>query len=134
MALERRFLVAKSFARILERALPDRQFLVEGYLGCEAQGHFVRVGPDRAWLMLGSAGEESPPDAVEVPKAHAEALLDLTPGVIRFVRVALPRCSARGFLDRLHAPNRADLVTLLFADEDELARFEPWRWLRSRDY
>lgn len=92
MSRERRFLIAPSLARFIQRE--------RGILDRIAEGHFrpkpnrrqlVRVERGRSHLiLLTQAGDRSfAEEQTEIPLLQAEALMDLAAGTVAFDRTAL---------------------------------------------
>ncbi len=119
MSNERRFLIAPSLARFIQRE--------RGILDRIAEGHFqpkpdrrqlVRVEQGRSHLILltqaedGSLAEEQ----TEIPLLQAEALMDLAAGTVAFDRTALSLGGdAEALLDRFLIPQGVDLLTVTIA-------------------
>lgn len=130
--MERRFLIASSLARLIqkERGLGSR--IVEGYFAPRPdRKQIVRIENGGAQLILvstppGGAPEE---ERAEVPRAHAEALLDVAQGKIAFARgtVALPG-GREVFLDRFMIPTRIDILTVTLPDGERPEGFQPPAW------
>ncbi len=124
----RRFLVAPSLARLVDRETGPGTDRVEGFFPPQPERRqVVRVEPDRAQLILmtAEAGEER----VEVPRGHAEALLDVVPGRVALRRTTLALADGTdAILDRFVVPGALDVVTVAFAGEDEAAGFAPPAW------
>jgi len=132
MPSERRYLIASSLARLIqkERGLGSRT--VEGYFAPQpGRRQVVRIEDGSAQLILittaegGSAEEER----ADVPRAHAEALLDVAAGKLAFARGRMPLPGGReALLDRFMAPGRIDLVTVAFEDAEQAGRFQAPAW------
>ena len=126
---DRRFLIASSFARLIERQRGTQNEVVEGYFPPRpGRRQVVRVESAAAYLTLTSMPGEGPvnEERVAVPKGHAEALLDVTPGVIGFSRTGLALAGGgEAVLDRFSRPGRLDTLTVSFADADQAGEAEP---------
>ncbi len=130
--MERRFLIASSLARLIqkERGLGSR--IVEGYFAPRPdRKQIVRIENGGAQLILvstppGGAPEE---ERAEVPRAHAEALLDVAQGKIAFARgtVGLPG-GREVFVDRFMIPTRIDLLTVAIPEGERPEGFQPPAW------
>jgi CYTH domain-containing protein len=131
MAVERRFVLASSLARLLQREGGPAERVVEAYFPARSdRTQFVRVARNQAHLVLSSSGADgqASEEAVEVPHAHAEALVEVAAGTIAFDRtaVSLGR-SIEGVLDRYILPQGLDLLTITIVGD--LRTFAPLLWL-----
>jgi CYTH domain-containing protein len=130
MSRVRRFLIAPGLTRIIRRERPGR-LLVEGHFASQAaRRSYVQIDNDDCALVLASSdadGEHSE-KRTPLPTEHAQALVDVCPGVLKFERstVALGRRDA--FVERLVAPAGLDVVTVHFDSADEGAAFAPPAW------
>ena len=120
MPRSRRFLIAPSLARLLRKERGVEGRIVEGHFpGQYGRTHFVSFEPGHAYLVLtnpdapGGTAEER----TEVPRAHAEALLDVCSGRIGFERTKLqlrPGCEV--VLSRFLQPAGLDVLTVVFEE------------------
>src|SRR3712207_3358167 len=130
MTVDRRFLVARSLARLVRKERGTAERAVEGYF--PAQGdrtHFVSIEPGHCHLVLATrspAGETE--ERTEVPRAQAEALLDVCSGKIAFDRSHVPVGSREVFLDRFMTPGRFDLLTVCFEARGDAEAFAVPAW------
>jgi CYTH domain-containing protein len=134
MAVERRFVLASSLARLLQREGGPAERVVEAYFPARSdRTQFVRVARNQAHLVLSSSGADgqASEEAVEVPHAHAEALVEVAAGTIAFDRtaVSLGR-SVEGVLDRYILPQGLDLLTVAIPGDPRT--FAPLLWLGPR--
>jgi hypothetical protein len=68
-------------------------------------------------------------ERTEVPRGHADALLDVCAGKAVYDRSRVAIGGGRdAFIDHLVTPGALDLVTLEFEDEAEAGRFQPAPW------
>ena len=67
-------------------------------------------------------------ERTDVPRTHAEALLDVTPGKVDYVRSALSIGSREVRIDRFVTPGPLDLITVDFDKEEDLRDFRPLPW------
>ncbi len=132
MPNERRFLIASSLARLIqkERGLGSR--IVEGYFAPRPdRKQIVRIENGGAHLILVTTPQGGRPEEerAEVPRAHAEALLDVAQGKVAFARgtVALPG-GREVALDRFMVPTRIDVLSVAFPDGEDPAGFQPPAW------
>ena len=132
MSSSRRFLVASSLARLLRKERGVEGRIVEGHFpGQYGRTHFVSFEPGHAHLVLtdpkapgGTAEERS-----EVPRAHAEALLDVCSGKIGFERTRLqlrPGCEV--VLSRFLQPAGLNVLTVVFEEGQEAEAFAVPAW------
>src|SRR5919112_424000 len=90
MPVPRRFLIASSLARLIQREGRPATRLVEAYFPPRADRTLlVRVEHGRASLILRSSGPDGQigEEAVEVPLSHAEALVEVANGTVAFDRL-----------------------------------------------
>ena len=129
---ERRFLIAPSLARLIERAQGPARRLVEGFFPREENRvHFVRVEGDAAELVLltRTDGGEWQTEAVDVPQAHAEALMEVPSGHVAYDRFVVPVAEDRtAMLDRLVEPEPFELLTAAFDTREDAERFAAPAW------
>ncbi len=121
MSDERRFLIAPSFARLIQRE--------RGILDRIAEGHFtpkpdrrqlVRVERGRSQLILLTQAEDGSfaEEQTEIPVLQAEALMDLAAGTVAFDRTALSLGGdVEALLDRFLIPQGVDLLTVTIASD-----------------
>jgi CYTH domain-containing protein len=132
MPQERRFLIASSLARLIqkERGLGSR--IVEGYFAPRPdRKQVVRIENGGAQLILISTPQGGTPEEerAEVPRAHAEALLDVAQGKVAFARGTVPLAGGREVaLDRFMIPARIDILTVTFADGEGPDAFQAPAW------
>jgi CYTH domain-containing protein len=128
MAVARRFLIASSLTRLIRKERGSERVL-EGYFApqSERQSH-VRIEKGQSYLVLtsldGSVGE----NWTDVPRSHAEALLEVSPGTVTFERSRVRMSHHEALVDRFMAPGPLDLVTVEFATQDEADAFPPPAW------
>ncbi|KAA2235423.1 hypothetical protein [Salinarimonas soli] len=125
----RRFLVASSLARLIERQRGRHDEIVEGFFPPQAdRRQTVRIETAAAYLTLVMGGEPSE-ERFDIPRRHAEALIAATGGLVGFGRTALTLPGGEAaLLDRFTRPGRLDTITVAFVDEAAAAAFEapPW--------
>jgi CYTH domain-containing protein len=129
MSTSRRFLVASSLARLIGRER-DSHRVAEGYFPDQAnRALHVRVEDRTARLILvATDAETSGEQAIEVPLAQAEALLEVTAGQLSYVHTSLPVGSQEVSLYRIMSPARLDLISVVFASRESAGSFEPPVW------
>jgi CYTH domain-containing protein len=133
MAFVRRFLIPSSLTRLIRKERGSER-VVEGHFPIqgERQSH-VRIERGQCHLVLTSIeGEVSAAeDWTEVPRSHAEALLDVCPGTVNFERSCLPLRDREALVDRFITPGPLDLVSVEFATQGEADAFLPPVWFGS---
>ena len=90
MAVARRFLIASSLTRLIRKERGSER-VTEGHFApqSERQSH-VRIEKGQAYLVLTSLDGDVPTaeDWTDVPRSHAEALLEVCPGTVVYERYA----------------------------------------------
>lgn len=129
MITRRRFLVASSFARIIQREHGGRR-QVEGYFPPQQDRiSWVRLEESRATLILRTAGVNGgKEEQTDIPIAHAHALLDVCAGEIDYVRTNFPLNGRMIFLDQFFRPGGLNLLTVTFEKAGEADSFRPPLW------
>jgi CYTH domain-containing protein len=130
MTIDRRFLVARSLARLVRRERGTAERAVEGYFAAQGdRTHFVSIEPGHCHLVLAtrSPGGEAE-ERTEVPRAQAEALLDVCSGKIAYDRSRLPIGAREVFLDRFMTPGPFDLLSVCFEEPDDAEAFAAPAW------
>ncbi len=115
MAVERRFLIASSLARLIQRESQATSRIVEGHFPPHPERfQLVRVEREQAMLILAQRQEDGrgAEERAEIPHAHAEALIDVAAGTVAFDRmvVVLPG-EGRALLDRYMLPCGIDVLS-----------------------
>src|SRR5215216_1924760 len=131
MKSERRFLIAPSFARLIQRERGITARVVKGFFPPqETRIQFVRLEGDHAQLVLVTSNDgEWETEAVDVPFSHAAALVDVAPGHLVYDRSVVPVADERtGFLDLLFELGPIDLLTVDFDARADAETFEPPVW------
>ncbi len=132
MPNERRFLIASSLARLIqkERGLGSR--IVEGYFAPRPdRKQIVRIENGGAQLILVSTSQAGAveEERADVPRAHAEALLDVAQGKVAFARGTVPLQGGREVaLDRFMIPTRIDILSVTFPEGERPEAFQPPAW------
>jgi CYTH domain-containing protein len=129
MTIRRRFLLAPSFARLIQRERGGlRQ--VEGYFPEQRdRTSWVRMEGSRGLLILRSTGPDGDvEEETEVPVGHVHALLDVCSGEVDYTRTALPISGHHTLIDQIVRPRALHLVTVEFDTEVESQAFEPLEW------
>ena len=129
MRITRRFLLAPSLARLIEKERVGHH-VTEGYFPDQPRGSTcVRLEEGIGSLILVRHGSgERVEEVTDLPQSHAEALLDLAQGGVAYRRIPLSLGPRGVQVFRFAAPELLDLVSVEF-ERDELARgFQPLGW------
>jgi CYTH domain-containing protein len=103
------------------------------------EGHFpnqtgrsshVHLDGDTSSLVLLTTADDGSPleERTEVPRAHAEALLDVAPGKVDYARTRLNAAGREIWVDRFVTPGPLDLIQVNFDNQEEASRFAPPAW------
>lgn len=129
MSTARRFLLAPSLARLIERERGGYR-ITEGYFPARGdQSLHVRLEEGAGTLvLLGGEAGGSQEKAADLPSAQAWALVDLTAGRVDYLRIELGIGTGQAQILRYHAPGPLDLVTVPFETEEQAQEFAtpPW--------
>ncbi|MEZ0170987.1 hypothetical protein [Microvirga sp. TS319] len=129
MTARRRFLLASSLARLVQRERGGlRQ--IEGFFPEQpGRAALVRLEENKALLILRLATSEGEvEEQAEVPMAHAHALLDVCAGEIAYDRTKLPIGDRVALIDQVIHPREVHLVTIEFDTDGEARDFRPLAW------
>jgi CYTH domain-containing protein len=129
MIIRRRFLLASSLARLIQRERGGvRQ--IEGFFPEQRdRTSWVRLEENRAMLLLRTTGPEGDvEEQTEVPVAHAHALLDVCAGEVDYTRTKLSIGDHGALIDHLSRPHALHLVTVEFDNVEEARGFDPLPW------
>jgi CYTH domain-containing protein len=130
MVTERRFLIAPSFTRLIRKELGSSGRIVEGYFPPQPErNQIVRVDRNRCELVLfvkGGDGATSE-ERAEVPRPHAEALMEVAAGTVAFDRTPMP-LGREILLDTFVAPAGLHLLTVPFGEGEKAEQFYPPTW------
>jgi hypothetical protein len=126
MIIRRRFLLASSLARLIQRERGGvRQ--IEGFFPEQRDRiSWVRLEENRAMLLLRTTGPEGDvEEQTEVPVAHAHALLDVCAGEVDYTRTKLSIGDRVALIDHLIRPHALHLVTVEFENVEEVRGLDP---------
>jgi CYTH domain-containing protein len=130
MAVVRRFLIAASLTRLVRKDRGSER-VIEGFFAPqgERQSH-VRVEKGQSYLVLTSLDGEvtSAENWTDVPRSHAEALLEVCPGSVTFERSRVRTGQHDAFVDRFVTPGPFDLVCVEFGVQADADAFSPPAW------
>ena len=129
MVAYRRYLIASSLARLIRKERGGNR-ITEGHFPNQAdRSSFVIVDGDKGSLVLVHAGPNGPTEErTEVPRAHAEALLDVTPGKIDYLLTNLTVGTRDVQIARFVTPGPFDMIAVSFESEEEARDFRPLSW------
>ncbi|MBM1170076.1 hypothetical protein [Microvirga arabica] len=129
MTIRRRFLLASSLARLIQRERGGlRQ--IEGFFPEQRdRSSWVRLEENRGLLILRTAGPHGEiEEQTEVPVGHAHALLDVCAGEIEYTRIRLGIGDRDALVDQFNRPRDLHFVTVEFDGEAESREFQPLPW------
>ena len=128
--VQRRFLIASSFARLIRKEGGVAGRIVEGYLPARPhRDHFVSIEPGHAYLVLAPVGGVGQEERTEVPRSQAEALLAVCAGKVGFeCTIVRLRGDTQALLQRFVAPGSLDLLSVEFAVGEDADGFVPPAW------
>src|SRR3954447_12963216 len=130
MSTTRRFLIASSLARLIRKDRGGAR-VTEGYFPNQTgRSSHVHVEGDRGSLVLVTAAANGPlaEERTEVPRAHAEALLDVAPGKVEYARSRLTAAGREIRIDRFVRPGPLDLISVEFDTDEQAGSFRPPLW------
>lgn len=129
MVTSRRYLIASSLARLIRKERGGNR-VTEGHFPNQAdRSSFVVVEGDKGSLVLVHSSSGGPiEERTEVPRAHAEALLDVTPGKLDYLLTHLTVGTRDIQILRFVTPGPLDLISVFFESEDEARDFRPLSW------
>ena len=131
MTVVRRFLIASSLARLVARERGSKS-ITEGYFaGQHGRVSYVTLGGERAQLVLIAEPTGSAPveERTDIPRAHAQALLEVCGGQITIERSTLPIAGrAEVLIERITHPGVLTSVAVDFHNPDEAEAFTPPVW------
>ncbi|MDP8917957.1 MAG: hypothetical protein M3O00_03610 [Pseudomonadota bacterium] len=129
MVTSRRYLIASSLARLIRKERGGNR-VTEGHFPNQAdRSSYVVVEGDKGSLVLiqpGSGGLTE--ERTEVPRAHAEALLDVTPGKLDYLLTHLTVGTRDIQITRYVTPGPLDMISVMFESEEEARDFRPLSW------
>ncbi|WP_166802462.1 hypothetical protein [Microvirga pakistanensis] len=129
MVAYRRYLIASSLARLIRKERGGNR-VTEGHFPNQAdRSSFVIVDGDKGSLVLVHTGANGPvEERTDVPRAHAEALLDVTPGKIDYLLTHLTVGTRDVQIARFVTPGPLDMISVSFESEEEARDFRPLSW------
>jgi CYTH domain-containing protein len=126
MTIVRRFLLAPSFARLVRKERGSQR-VTEGYFATQSgrNSHvLVENGQCHLVLVTPEEGAVASEERTEVPRAHADALLDVCAGKTVYERARISVGGGReALVDRITHPGVLDLVSVEFDTREEAASF-----------
>lgn len=129
MVAYRRYLIASSLARLIRKERGGNR-VTEGHFPNQAdRSSFVIVDGDKGSLVLLQNGANGPvEERTDVPRAHAEALLDVTPGKLDYLLTHLTIGTRDIQIARFVTPGPLDMISVSFESEEEAKDFRPLSW------
>jgi CYTH domain-containing protein len=129
MTIRRRFLLASSLVRLVQRQRGGLRH-IEGYFPERPdRSALVRLEENKGLLILRMAGPDGEvEEQTEVPIAHAHALLDVCAGEIAYDRTKLRIGDRVALIDQVIHPRDVQLVTIEFGTGGEAKDFRPLAW------
>ncbi len=112
------FIIAPSLARLIWKERGGER-VQEGYFPDQpGRRTYVHVEDTRSHLILEADGDETPEEQADLPVAHAQALLAVSPGQVEYLRTRLSIGPHE--IQALHfvRPGPLDLVMLPLAPQD----------------
>lgn len=130
MSVVRRFLIAPSLARLVRKERGASR-IVEGFLNPQ-QGRtsLVRVeGGQCQLVLLSGEGAAVSEERTDIPRAHADPLLEACAGRATFDRTRFALGGGReAVLDHYSKPGRLDIACVSFERAEEASAFTPPAW------
>jgi hypothetical protein len=118
MTILRQFIIAPSLARLIQKERGGERVL-EGYFPDQPQhSTYVQIEEARSSLILEAMEGDAPDEQADVPLAHAQALLAVSPGQVEYLRTTLSIGSHKIQALRFVRPVALDLVAVAGAPED----------------
>jgi CYTH domain-containing protein len=129
MRTTRRFLLAPSLARVIEKERAGH-WVTEGYFADQPRGNtYVRLEEGIGSLILVRHGSgERVEEPTDLPRSQTEALLDLTPGGVTYLRIPLSLGPSGAEILRFTAPGSLDLISVEFKRDEDARDFQPLAW------
>jgi CYTH domain-containing protein len=129
MSTSRRFLLASSLARLIQKERGGQR-VSEGYFP-ERSGRssWVRIDGRSGSLALITQGpDRATEEQTEIPRAHAEALLAVTAGELDYVRTSLSIGTREAHVSQLITLGPLEIIDMQFERENEARDFHPPAW------
>ena len=131
MKVVRRFLLAPSLSRLARRERGSAR-LTEGYFATQSgRNSHVLIEASQCQLVLVASGPDgaAKEERTDVPRAHADALLDVCAGRAVYDRTNFPLGGGReALVDRLSVPGPLDVVSVEFDSQQDADGFTPPPW------
>jgi CYTH domain-containing protein len=130
MSINRRFLIAPSLSRLIRKERGASR-VTEGYFpNHPGRSSHVQVegGSCNLILITASGGGMPVEERTEVPRAHADALLDVAPGKVVYDRSRMNLSGREIFVDRFSLPGPLDVVAIGFENEEAARGFRQPSW------
>ncbi|MCB8822063.1 hypothetical protein [Microvirga rosea] len=121
--------MASSLARLIRKERGGTR-VTEGHFPNQTdRSSYVHIEGDQGSLVLITSGPGAPvEERTAVPRSHAEALLDVTPGKVDYVRTDLSIGTREVQVSRFVTPGPLDLIVVEFEDANDAKDFRPLPW------
>jgi hypothetical protein len=120
------FIIAPSLARLIQKERGGER-VIEGYFPDQpGRSTYVQIEETRSSLILTYRSERSAEERVDIPPAHAQALLAATAGQVEYVQTDLSVGTTRIVLQHVIRPSALDLVVV---EPEDGRDFHPLPWL-----
>jgi CYTH domain-containing protein len=128
MSVTRRFLLASSLARLIEKERGGRHVIEGHFPDRHDRNTYVRVEEGVGTLVLVTSGSRGPVEMpADLPRAQAEALLGLAAGRIEYRRIDLSVGAHNAHLSRVMAPEPLAVIAVEIKEE-QAQEFQPPSW------
>ncbi|QRM32439.1 hypothetical protein [Microvirga sp. VF16] len=129
MSTARIFLLAPSLARLIEKEREGHRIRQGYFPDRPGRGTHVQVEGETGQLILAAHQPTGPVEqATDIPRSHAEALLELTAGRVEYLRVSLTIDSQPVTMRRFLTPGPLDLITVPVEPSQQTRTFQPMAW------
>ncbi len=129
MSTARVFLLAPSLARLIEKERGGRHVRQGYFQDRPDRGTHVQLEEETGRLVLVSNHLNGPvEEATDIPRSHAEALLELAAGQVEYLEVSLNIGSQAAMLRRFLTSGSLDLLTVTLEHGKRARKFQPLAW------
>jgi len=129
MRIIRRFLLASSLARLVEKERVGHR-VTEGYFPEQGdRSVFVHVKGHAGSLILVKDGPSEPMEEhAELPRSQAQFLINSTASQVDYLHIELSIGTRGAWISRFIAPGPLDLISVEFEREEQAGDFQPLPW------
>jgi CYTH domain-containing protein len=129
MSTTRVFLLASALARLIEKERGGDLVRQGFFPDRSSRSAHVQVSGGTGYLILVSHHAAGPrEEPVEISRAQAEELLELTAGRIEYLSIPIDTGSHTATIQRFVTPASLDLVSVAFKHEKAARKFQPPAW------